>query len=364
MKSTPLTEAHRALGARMVDYAGWEMPVQYKAGPGAEVKACRDGVGLFDVSHMGEVRVSGPEALAFVQYVSSNDASKLKVGRAQYSLLLNQDGGVKDDIIVYRVADDEFIVVVNAGCKDKDVEWLRAHKRHFPGATLVDESDSTGLLAVQGPRAVALIQSLSSDPVSTFKRFQFAKAVVGGVDVIASRTGYTGEDGFELFVPWASTAQLWQTLIESGGVPCGLASRDVLRIEAAYPLYGHEIDEETSPVGAGLQWAVKTHKADFIGRNPVIERSQGIVKEKLVGLRVEGEARAIPREHCSVYAPSVDDSIGIVTSGTLSPMLGKGVAMARIGAGWAHVGTPLEIDIRGRRAPVEVVELPFYRNGV
>ncbi len=348
----------------MVPYADWDMPVQYSRGPSQEVKACRSTVGLFDVSHMGEVRVTGLEALDFVQYVSANDASKLSPGKAQYSLLLNDDGGVKDDIIVYRVRPEEFLIVINAGCKDKDFDWLVLQKRSFPGAELVDETDKTGLIAVQGPGAVALVALLSDIDLASVKRFHFVPAIVAGVAVTASRTGYTGEDGFELFCAWDDSARLWDALIEAGALPCGLAARDVLRIEAAYPLYGHEIDEETSPLGAGLQWAVKTQKMDFIGRNAVVAASQGITKQKLVGLKVAEGARAIPREFCNVYAPVGEDPIGIVTSGTLSPTLGIGVAMARIGSGWAEPGTELTIDIRGRRAPVVVVPLPFYRNGV
>ncbi|MDR3709529.1 MAG: glycine cleavage system aminomethyltransferase GcvT [Capsulimonadaceae bacterium] len=364
MKSTALIETHRALGARFVDYAGWEMPVQYSSGPVAEVKACRSAVGIFDVSHMGTVRVSGPEALDFIQYVTSNDASRLVPGQAQYSLLLNGAGGVVDDIIVYRVATQEFFAVINAGCKDKDVAWLRTHIRSFPGATLVDESDATSIIAVQGPSAVSLVSSLTAGAVDSIKRFHFASTRVSGVSLVAAHTGYTGEDGFELIMPWDGAPSVWSALIAGGASPCGLASRDVLRIEAAYPLYGHEINEDISPLGAGLQWAVKTSKKDFIGRNALVERAQSVTREKLVGLVVASGARAIPRERCPVYASTIEDPVGIVTSGTLSPTLGIGVALARVGAGWATMGQALEIDIRGKRSPVEVAPLPFYRNGV
>lgn len=364
MKQTALNEVHRALGARMVDYAGWDMPVQYASGPASESRACRTAAGIFDVSHMGEVRVTGSEALDFVQYVTSNDASRLSPGKAQYSLLLNEDGGVVDDIIVYRLDDAEFMIVINAGCKDKDLDWLRSYIRSFPGAVLEDISDRTGLLAVQGPDAPRLVDSAAGGGLLDLKRFQFRRASIDGVGVLASRTGYTGEDGLEIFCDWNDATALWRRFTGLGVIPCGLASRDILRIEASYPLYGHEIDPHTSPLGAGLQWAVKTSKKDFIGRNCVIERMQGITKETLAGLRVKEGVRAIPREGCVVYAPRAGRDIGVVTSGTLSPTLDCGIAIARIGAGWAQPGTPLELDIRGRRVPVEAAQLPFYRNGV
>jgi len=364
MKSTALNQTHRALGARMVDYAGWDMPVQYGLGPASEAKSCRSTVGVFDASHMGTFRVTGPESLDFLQYVTSNDASRLKNGQSQYSLILNDHGGVVDDIIVYRIGDFDFTIVANAACKDKDLGWLLSHTDSFQNVEVSDISDSTSILAVQGPGAVALVGSLASDDVGTTKRFHFRETTIAGVRVVASRTGYTGEDGFELLCSWLDVLPIWNALAASGAVPCGLAARDVLRIEAAYSLYGHEIDENVTPLGAGLQWAVRTSKNSFIGRNAVVESAQGITKESLAGLRIAEGVRAIPREGCAVYSPDSGRQIGLVTSGTLSPTLGYGIAIARIGIGWNQPGTRLLVDIRGRHVPVQVTALPFYRNGV
>lgn len=347
----------------MVDYAGWDMPVQYPAGPATEAKACRGGAGIFDVSHMGEIRVIGEEALDFVQYCSSNDAAKLQPGAAQYSLLLNAEGGVKDDIIVYRIDASEFLIVVNAGCKDKDWEWLSQKSAHFR-VTLADESDRTALIAVQGPEAPALVARLARGYALPGTRFRFGAAKVAGAACMVARTGYTGEDGFELFCAPDDAPGLWAALLDAGASACGLAARDILRIEAAYPLYGHELAEETSPMGSGLQWAVKMYKKDFIGRNAMVVRSQAPLREVLAGIKISGDAKAIPREGCELFAPNVAASVGYVTSGTLSPTLGCGIALVHMGRGWAEPGKQLELDIRGRRVPVEVVNLPFYRNGV
>ena len=364
MKSTALNQAHRALGARMVDYAGWDMPVQYRLGPATEAKACRSTVGVFDASHMGTFSVTGPECVDFLQYVTSNDASRLKTGQSQYSLILNDHGGVVDDIILYRVGDFDFTMVANAACKDKDLRWLQSHNESFESAEVSDISDTTSILAVQGPDAVALVASLANEDLATIKRFHFLETTIAGIRAVASRTGYTGDDGFELLCSWLDVLPLWKALTDSGAVPCGLAARDVLRIEAAYSLYGHEIDENVTPLGSGLQWAVKTSKRSFIGRNAVIESAQGITRECLTGLRIAEGVRAIPREGCGVYSPDTRRQIGLVTSGTLSPTLGYGIAIARIGIGWSHPGTHLEVDIRGRQTPVQVTDLPFYRNGV
>jgi aminomethyltransferase len=364
MKSTALSQAHRDLGARMASYADWNMPIQYPFGPAAEAKACRTGVGLFDVSHMGEIRVTGADALSFVQFISTNDASRLNPGKAQYSLLLTPEGFVVDDIIVYRLAEFDFMIVLNAGCKDKDIAWIFEKTQLFKDVSVIDISDETSLIAVQGPNAVEMVNKLSDSNLDDLDRFCFKKAVTAGVSVIASRTGYTGDDGFELFCDWNDALKLWNALVEAGGAPCGLASRDVLRIEAAYSLYGHEIDQETSPLEGGVGWAIKTKKDLFIGKDAVLAVKKAGIKRTVAGLKVAKEARGIPREGCDVYAEGIEEPVGKVTSGTISPMLGYGIAIAKVSPEWKIPGKELTIDIRGRRVAVETVSLPFYRNGV
>jgi aminomethyltransferase len=359
MLQTPLYEIQKHSGAKMISFGGWEMPRDYGNGTAAEVRACRSGTGIFDISHMGEFRVHGGEALDFLQHVTTNDASRLKVGQAQYSLLLNETGGVIDDIIVYRDSPDNYLIVVNAGCKDKDWEWLSLQARAYR-TRLSDESDETALIAVQGPKARGLVAELVDRPMPELRRFHCVTILVAGVGCTVSRTGYTGEDGYEIFCCSANAPKLWEALVDRGAIPCGLASRDVLRIEAAYPLYGHELTDYETPLGLGLGWAIKTTKPDFVGRNDIIKRSQDGLRESLVGLTMV-TPKAIPREGQSVFASGLDDPIGRVTSGTLSPTVGKGIAMARIGAGFAEENTPLIVDIRGRRADALVTPLPFYR---
>lgn len=363
VKQTPLYAIHTSLGAKMVDFAGWIMPITYPAGTVAEVKACRSGAGLFDVSHMGEFRVRGEEALPFIQFIAANDASRLSAGKAQYSLLLNEGGGVKDDIIVYRIADDEFLIVVNAGCKEKDWDWFSLYARRYH-VSLEDESDSTALLAIQGPEAVRIASGLTDAPIGELKRFRFRQARIDGIPSIVSRTGYTGDDGFEIFCAWDDAPRLWQTLQDAGGSPCSLSARDVLRIEAAYPLYGHELTEQVSAIVSGVQWAIKTSKPDFIGRDAVVREAQDGARRTLAGVAMQEPKNAIGREGYLVFSEIAEEPVGRITSGTLSPTLGHGIAMAILGKGFAEPGTPLTVDIRGRRAQAVATELPFYRNGV
>lgn len=363
IKQTPLHAIHKTLGARMVEFAGWDMPIIYPAGTVAEVKACRSGSGLFDVSHMGEFRVKGEEALAFIQFIAANDASKLPPGKAQYSLLLNEGGGVKDDIIVYRVAGDEFLIVVNAGCKDKDWDWFGLYARRYH-VSLSDESDQTALLAVQGPQAVQLVSKLADQPVFELKRFRFRAAKIDTIPCTVSRTGYTGDDGFEIFCAWDDSPKLWQILQDAGASPCSLSARDVLRIEAAYPLYGHELTEQQGAIISGVQWAIKTSKPDFIGRDAIVREAQDGPRRALAGLAMIEPKNAIAREGYLIYSEIAEEPVGRVTSGTLSPTLGHGIAMGIMGKSFVEPGTSLTVDIRGRRAQAEVVDLPFYRNGV
>ncbi len=357
MKQTSLHETHLAAGATMVPFAGWDMPVSY-AGTVGEVAAVRSGAGLFDVSHMGEVTAIGEGAFDFVQSVTSNDVSRLVPGKAQYSLLLNEQGGIIDDIIVYCRAASDYLIVLNAGCKDKDWAWLQAQAEGRPDLTLTDISDETALIAVQGPEAVSLVNDFAGGGLEQLGRFHFAGLSLPGGVATFSRTGYTGEDGFEIFCGWADAPPLWKMLTERGAVPAGLGARDVLRLEAAYPLYGHELDAETGPFESGVGWAVKRNKGDFVGSASLPTGKPG---HRLVGLRMD--ERAIPREHYTVY-DSEGGEAGLTTSGTWSPTIKAGIAMARLNSAFSEPGTRVSVDIRGRRAPATVVSLPFYRNGV
>ena len=368
MKHTSLYETHKAAGATLVSFAGWEMPVSY-TGTVAEVAATRTSAGLFDVSHMGEVTVQGDGAFDFVQSVTTNDVSKLAPGKAQYSLLLNEGGGIIDDIIVYCQGANDYMIVLNAGCKDKDWNWLQSQAQGKPGVTLCDISDQTALIAVQGPEAVQIVAEVLNAPgrnrgyetdhhLEAVPRFHFAGVHAYGTSLIVSRTGYTGEDGFEIFCDWADAPMLWNLLTDAGAVPNGLGARDVLRLEAAYSLYGHELDAETSPLESGVGWAVKPKKGAFVGREALMQADQ---TQQIVGLQMDG--RAIPREHYAV-TDAEGQVLGETTSGTWSPTVKAGIALARIDKSAADFGTPVFVDIRGRKSPATITKLPFYRNGV
>lgn len=368
MKLTSLHATHRAAGATLVPFAGWEMPVSY-TGTVGEVAAVRSSAGIFDVSHMGEVTVTGAGAFDFVQYVTTNHVAKLVPGKAQYSLLLNDEGGIVDDVIVYCQGQNDYLIVLNAGCKDRDWAWLQAQAEGRPGVTLTDISDQTALIAVQGPEAVSLVAEVMNAPgrnrgyetdhkLEALPRFGFAGVHAYGTPLIVSRTGYTGEDGFEIFCGWEEAPMLWKLLTDSGASPAGLGARDVLRLEAAYPLYGHELDTHTSPFESGGGWAVKLNKGDFVGRAAV---SGSAATRQLVGLRME--ERAIPREHFPV-SDAGGRVVGETTSGTWSPTIKAGIALARVSSEAAAPGTKVFVDIRGRQVPAAIVTLPFYRNGV
>ena len=368
MKRTSLYETHWAAGATMVPFAGWDMPVSY-TGTVGEVAAVRSSAGLFDVSHMGEAAVTGDGAFNFLQSVTSNDVSRLAPGQAQYSLLLNEQGGIIDDIIVYCEGENDFLIVLNAGCKDKDWEWLQAQASGKSDVELTDVSDQKALVAVQGPGAVRIVAEAMNKPgrsggydtdyrLEAVPRFNFVGIHEYGMPLIISRTGYTGEDGFEIFCNWEDAPVLWEVLTGQGATPAGLGARDVLRLEAAYPLYGHELDAEAGPFESGVGWAVKRSKGRFVGSDAL---PTGKPNRRLVGLRMD--ERAIPREHYAVY-DAEGQEVGQTTSGTWSPTVKAGIAMARVNSPFAEIGTPVTVDIRGRRAPATVVSLPFYRNGV
>ncbi len=360
LRRTPLHGRHVAAGARMVPFAGWEMPVQYDGVIG-EHRAVRTAAGLFDVSHMGEVRVAGPGAEAFLQRLTPNDVAKLADGRAHYSGLLTDRGTYIDDLLVYRIAEGEYLVVVNAGNRERDVARILEVGAAAPGVEIEDVSDSYALLALQGPRAVDILAPLVSIELSGLRYYGHAPGEVGGKRALVSRTGYTGEDGFELYVDAADAEAVWDLLMDRGEAyglrPAGLGARDTLRLEAAMALYGHELDEETTPWEAGLGWVVKLDKGDFIGREALARQKEQGVGRKLAGFEITG--KGIARDGHLVKSGGRE--VGRVTSGTWSPTLEKAIGLAYLPPALAVPGTELTVDVRGRELPARVVEIPFYK---
>jgi aminomethyltransferase len=361
-KRTPLYDRHVALSARVIDFGGWAMPVQY-SGIVDEHTTVRERVGLFDVSHMGEALFEGPGATAVVQRLVTNDVGRIKDGRAMYTVACLPSGGIVDDCIVYRQSASSFLIVINASNIDKDLGWFR--ENNGPGCTISDLSDETGLIAVQGPRAVALLTSLSPDPLADVAPFGFVATSIAGQAVKAARTGYTGEDGFELFCPAARTAAIWDALIEAaqpyGGKPIGLGARDTLRLEARLCLYGNDIDEEHSPLQAGLAWVVKGQ--GYIGEAALAaERARG-VERHLVGfvMKERGIARHGYTIHALGDASGGGPAIGVVTSGTTGPTVGAAIGMGYVPAACSEPGQSVLIDCRGKRARAEIVKGPFYK---
>jgi aminomethyltransferase len=356
LKRTPLHDAHVKAGARMVPFAGWDMPVQY-TGIIEEHRLVRGRVGLFDVSHMGEFEVEGDRALDAVQRVTTNDAATLEVGQLQYSLVCYPDGGIVDDATVYRLGAEHFMVTVNASNIDKDWTWVTTQA---PAARWRNVSATTGLIAVQGPRAEALVARLTEGDVTGIRYFHFVRGVVAGVPALISRSGYTGEDGFELYVPWDATARLWQALLETGhadGVaPIGLGARDTLRLEMRYTLYGNDIDQTTNPIEAGLGWAVKGAKGDFVGRDAIERVRADGPRRRLVG--IEMADRSVARHGYAVVAG--DRRVGIVTSGTYGPSVERSIGLAYVESAHAALGTELGVDIRGQVRPARIVRTPFH----
>jgi len=342
----------------MVDFGGWEMPVQY-AGVLDEHRAVRTAAGLFDVSHMGEFRVAGPGAEAFVQRLTPNDVAKLAPGRAHYSAFLTPEGTFVDDLLVYRLAADELLLVVNAGNIEGDFEWAAAAPRD--GATLENVSDRYALLALQGPKAVEILQPLTATPLAAIRYYGFARGEVDGRPAILSRTGYTGEDGFELYVDPDDAPVLWDRLLAAGApaglVPAGLGARDTLRLEAGMALYGHEIDRTTTPWDANLGWIVKLDKGEFVGREALLAAAGEGPSQSLVGFEMVG--RGIAREGHPIVADGA--VVGEVTSGTFSPTFERALGMGYVDTSLAEPGTAIEIDIRGKLVAARVVKLPFYK---
>ena len=357
-RKTSLYDAHLKAGGKMVPFAGYLLPVQYGAGVIAEHMAVRTRCGLFDVSHMGEILCRGPQALENLNHLLTNDYTSLADGRARYSPMCNEAGGVVDDLIVYKISDGCYFIVVNASNKDKDFAWMQAHQ--LPGAEFTDLSDGIGQIALQGPLAREILAKLTEGSDLPVKYYSFVPRLqVAGVECLVSKTGYTGEDGFELYMAAQDAPRVWDALLEAGEpqglIPCGLGARDTLRLEAAMPLYGHEMDDVITPLETGLGFAVKLEKPDFIGKAALVAKGEPAVAR--VGLKVTG--RGIIREHEKVYAGGRE--VGVTTSGTHAPFLGVPVAMALLEKDAARLGDAVEVEVRGRRIPAEIVPLPFYQ---
>lgn len=366
LQRTPLFDWHCSHGGRMVEFGGWEMPVQYSSIV-EEHHAVRKAIGLFDISHMGRLSFRGADALPFLNHLLTCRVEDLVDGQIRYALVCNPSGGVLDDVLVNRVDDQSFGLVVNASNRDKIVAWIEQQQVSLKSAGILaevvveDETIMTAMLAVQGPRALELVHRVTGFDVTSLKYYSGRSATIDGKSAFISRTGYTGEDGCEIIVPKEIAVQLWKSIVDAGtsaGLkPCGLGSRDTLRLEAAMPLYGHELTEQGDPLMAGLGFAVKCDKPDFIGRDELIRLKALPNRPKRVGLKLA--ARRIAREHCEVFAGT--ERIGEVTSGTFAPTLEQSIAMAYLDATHSLIGTFVEIDIRGKREPAEVVPLPFYK---
>ena len=354
---TALYDTHVPLGGRMVEFGGWDMPVQYPSGILAEVKAVRTATGLFDVSHMGRLYLSGPKATEFLDWVLTGSAASLAVGRARYCMICNEKGGVIDDTIFYRLAEDRYLLIPNAGNRPAVVAWFQRwiDEKFSPGCTMEDVTASTGLIAFQGPGTAEVIDRLADTPLSGMRPFSWAELNVQGAPVFVGRTGYTGEDGFEMLVPGPDVVKVWTALTGSGAVPCGLGARDVLRLEAGLPLHGHEIDEETTPIQAGLDRFVRFDK-EYIGSTVLKDQHENGVQRKLVGFTLPG--RSAPRAGYSLLDQG--ETIGSVTSGSYSPTLDTSIGMGYVLERYVESGTTLDLDIRGRTVQVTVTELPFY----
>lgn len=360
-KKTPLFEAHKSLGGKIVDFAGWQMPVQYPEGLKAEHNHVRSEVGLFDVSHMGELRVKGPKSLESLQWLTTNDVSKLTKGRAQYTLLPNHQGGIVDDFIIYCLEPErDYLLCVNAANKDKDFRWITENNK---GADITDESAKWGQIAIQGPKAGDLAQKTlgTRGPQKPFGFETLSTNSYG--DLILASTGYTGEPGYEVFVPWEKTEKLWRDLLDNGQElnvkPAGLGARDTLRTEMGFSLYGHEINDNTNPYAARLGWVVKPQAKDFIGKGPMLEaKEKAEIKQKIVGFKVL--ERGIPRQGYKLFSFD-NQEIGTVTSGTVSPTLNESIGIAFIHKDYADVGQEFLLEIRSRRVKSCVVDLPFVK---
>jgi aminomethyltransferase len=361
MHQTPLIHQHRSAHAKLVDFAGWEMPVQY-SGVLDEYHTVRSKAGLFDVSHMGRLLVSGSGAAAFLQRIATNDVGKLALGQAHYSMVCNEQGGIKDDIFVYRLRTEAYLLCVNASNREKVMSWLLAQPREKT-VMLEDQSQALGQMALQGPLSRDIMKSLAATDFASLKLHHICEATVASVPALVARTGYTGEFGFELYVAAERIAELWEQLMKVGGAsglkPAGLGARDLLRLEMGYLLYGNDIGEETTPLEAGADWTVSFQKGDFIGRAALHAQKESGLTRRLVG--VELLEKAVPRHGFHIHSSAESAPIGELTSGNLSPLLQKGLGLGYVPVSYSAPGTALLIDIRGKAVPAQVVKTPFYR---
>ena len=361
MKKTRLNAAHKNLGAKMIEFFGWEMPVEF-SGIINEHLAVRTKAGLFDVSHMGEIIITGPQALDFVQYLTPNDASRLTPDRAQYSALTTPEGTFIDDLLVYCLSPDEYLLVVNASNTDKDYEWILSHKKGFT-VEVNNASDDYTQLALQGPRALDILQPLTEIALAEMKSFRSRWGEIAGEEVLVSRTGYTGEDGFEIYTLSAQPEKIWEAILEqgqgSGLVPIGLGARDTLRLEATLMLYGNDIDETTTVYEAGLGWLVKFKKGDFLGREALLKQKEEGITRKLVGFEILGAG--IARSHYPVFIQG--EKVSEVTSGSYSPYLKKSIGLTYLPSTSTEIGTEFEVGIRDSKTKAQVVSTPFYKRG-
>ncbi|HEY0079281.1 MAG TPA: glycine cleavage system aminomethyltransferase GcvT [Pyrinomonadaceae bacterium] len=364
LKQTPLNAVHRRLGGKMVDFGGWDMPVQYPLGTVEEHLRTRTRAGLFDVSHMGEIEVRGTDAIPFVNRLCSNDVTKLVDGQAHYSALTTERGTVVDDLLVYRFGAEHLLLVVNASTTEKDWDWIQSN-RAGESIEMTNRSADFCQLAIQGPDAIRILQTLTETPLAEIKYYHFREGTVDGVPAIISRTGYTGEDGFEVYADAERAEQIWNKILDAGGygseegsvAPCGLAARNTLRLEASMALYGHEITEETTLLEANLGWICKLNKGDFTGREALVRQKEEGVRRKLVGFEVT--ERGIARDEQEVLVEG--ERVGRVTSGSPAPFLKKNIGMAYVPVEHAKEGQELQVDVRGRLVGARIVPTPFYK---
>lgn len=360
LKCTSLYEQHKALDARLVEFGGWEMPVQYSS-ISEEHQAVRTHAGLFDVSHMGEFKVEGQDALAFLQYLVPNDVARLAAHQALYTQLCLPDGNVIDDLLIYSLVEQHYMLVVNAANIDKDLAWIQEQARKFQGVSVTDQSDTTGLLALQGPAARTILQPLTEINLATIRYYACEAGLVDGVNCIVSRTGYTGEDGFELYCASVDAVKLWHDLLKAGKphglLPAGLGARDTLRLEAGLCLYGHELDEHTNPLEAKLGWTVKLGKGNFLGHDALRQVKEQGPKRLLIG--IELVERGVPRGGYAIYEGK--QRIGTLTSGGPGLTVHKNIGMGYVESAHAVVGNTVQIDIRGKHVTAQIVALPFYK---
>ena len=363
LKTTPLLDLHKELGAKLVPFAGWNMPIQF-AGVLSEHTCVRERVGLFDVSHMGEIEVKGKDAKNFLQFLLSNNVEKMFDGSILYSLMCYETGGVVDDLLAYRFSENHYFLCVNASNSDKDYDWIARHASSFD-VNIKNISSETSQLALQGPDAKNVLQSLCDISLDDLSYYNFRKGMVNNVESLISRTGYTGEDGFELYLSPEKVSEVFRSLMEQGrsyGVqPIGLGARDTLRIEMGYPLYGNEIDNNPTPLDAGLGWVIKFDKGEFLGRGSLLkQKEQGSLRRKLVGLKLL--TRGVPRAHYQVFKNG--ESVGEVTSGTFSPTLNTGVGLCYVSSEYSDIGNHLDVKIRDQLVATEVIQLPFVPSHV